>query len=388
MASANTHSQVFLSTTFAFASFLSAALLFSIEPIFAKMILPFYGGAPSVWNTAVVFFQAVLLIGYLTAHLFVRYLPTRAQIISWFAVFFVATVALPLTASAEWAPSNFEVPVGPLLLTMIVTVAVPFMALSITAPLLQSWFAKTKHAGASDPYFLYGAGNFGGLLALLSYPILIEPNLGLIEQNQIWTFTYWTLIATIALCALPIWRSKISASNTNVMGRPSRLVGQVSWRLRFQWIVFSFAPAALFLGATFHISTNVAAVPFLWVVPLAIYLLSFVLVFSRRPPIPHKWMVVSLPIVLILLTVNFWSDDFWRLLFLHLAAVFVGAMVCHGELRNRRPVSGHLTEFYLWIAIGGLLGGIFNSILVSRTRFPWTQNWLNRSVQGGPEHDR
>ena len=99
-------------------------------------------------------------------------------------------------------------------------------------------------------------------------------------------------------------------------------------------------------------------------------------------------MVVSLPIVLILLTVNFWSDDFWRLLFLHLAAVFVGAMVCHGELRNRRPVSGHLTEFYLWIAIGGLLGGIFNSILVSRTRFPWTQNWLNRSVQGGPEHDR
>ena len=120
---------------------------------------------------------------------------------------------------------------------------------------------------------------------------------------------------------------------------------------------------ALFLGATFHISTNIAAVPFLWVVPLAIYLLSFVLVFSRRPPIPHKWMVVSLPIVLILLTVNFWSDDFWRLLFLHLAAVFVGAMVCHGELRNRRPVTGHLTEFYLWIAIGGLLGGIFNSIL-------------------------
>ncbi len=335
--------------------------MFSAQPMFTKMVLPILGGSPAVWNTVVVFFQATVLAGYLYAHAITRFLPLRAQILCHIAVLTAVFVALPLTIAPDWNPPLETTPVFWLFGLLAVTVGPPAFATSTSAPLLQNWFARTGHASAADPYFLYGASNLGSLVALLGYPTLIAPLLGLSEQGKAWAWGYAALAAFICLSGYVTWRWRSELQP--VPPANTELVSTIDWPLRLRWILLSFAPSSLLLGVTLHISTDVAAAPFVWVAPLALYLLSFIFVFARKPLLKHGWMLQAQVFVLIPLAVYFTVNLLWLVFLVHLLGLFVTAMVCHGELSKRRPVADHLTEFYLWMSIGGVLGGLFGALL-------------------------
>ena len=235
---------------------------------------------------------------------------------------------------------------------------------------MQKWFARSGHQAATDPYFLYSISNLGGLVALIGYPIVIEPFLGLGLQGRVWAWGYALLVALIAACAVVSWRGREAARPMPETEAESGLVSEVGWPQRLHWLLLAFAPSSLLLGVTLHLSTDVAAAPFMWAAPLAIYLLSFTIVFARRPLFSHGWMVALQVWGLIGLALYFSDDRLWLAFPLHLSALFLSAMVCHGELARRRPVTRHLTEYYLWIPIGGLLGGVF-SALVAPLVFDW-----------------
>jgi hypothetical protein len=354
------------------ALFLSAAILFAIEPMFTKMVLPLLGGTPAVWNTAVMFFQAMLLAGYVYAHLLSRLKRLRNQALVHVAVLLVGLLFLPVHVGLAWSPTASTHPVPWLIALLAVSIGVPFFAISATAPLLQSWFSRSDHPHACDPYFLYVSSNLGGLAALLAYPVLVEPQFGLTLQGQLWTAGYALLAALIALYALSLWtaqrrrgQGEIAEIAASVDAMPvASLSSHLTWMTRARWVALAFVPSALLLGVTMHISTDVAAAPFLWVAPLLLYSLSFILVFARRPLVKHKWMLVLQPWIYTLAALYFTSQDpLCFVLPLHLLTLFVAAMVFHGELVRRRPVVEHLTEFYLWMSVGGLLGGVFCSLI-------------------------
>jgi hypothetical protein len=357
------------------ALFLSALILFTIQPMFTKMILPLMGGTPAVWNTAVMFFQAMLLAGYLYAHLLSRWRGVRKQARVHIAVLAVGFLFLPIHAALQWTPAVNANPVPWLVALLTVSIGVPFFAISATAPLLQGWFSHSGHPHARDPYFLYVSSNIGGLLALLAYPVAIEPLIGLTWQSRAWTIGYGLLALTVVLYSLSLRvaqrRSGARADTVTASETPDlaalldtgpHLSESVGWANRARWVALSFVPSALLLAVTLHISTDIASVPFLWVIPLSLYLLSFILVFARRPILRHRWMLHLQVWVYILLAIYFTEQDL-HLLALHLLALFVTAMVCHGELVRRRPAAEHLTEFYLWMSVGGLLGGVFCALI-------------------------
>jgi hypothetical protein len=342
--------------------FVSAFLLFTIQPMAAKSALPLLGGSPEVWNTAMVFFQATLLLGYGYAHIN-SLLGPRRQLFLHFLVLALALATLPIGAVAWSAPTE-QAPALWLIGYLAASIGLPFFVVSATAPMLQRWFSRTDHPAARDPYFLYGASNLGSILALLGYPIVVERELTIRQQEWAWSGGYVALVALIGVCALLVWRRPADTpfEQHSSLGR----AGQPDWARRGLWIILAFVPSSLLLGVTSHISTNIAAAPLFWVVPLMLYLLTFVLVFARRQIVPHKWMVNLQPILLIPLALLFdrligalWLPG----LALHLLTFFVIAMVCHGELAQRRPPSTHLTEFYLWMSVGGVLGGMFNALL-------------------------
>jgi len=361
---------------FAITVFVAAALLFIVEPMFARMALPLLGGAPGVWNTAMLFYQAVLLAGYGAAHLITTRLAPRRQAVVQLALVVLAVTALPLGIAAHWSPPTDSNPIPWLLLMMTATVGLPFLALATLSPLLQRWFAA---CGARNPYWLYAASNAGSLLGLLAYPLLLEPWLGLRWQSRGWTTGYVVLAALVAACAAVLWRcsgasakrrDSDSAFDTNAATPTDETI---SWTRRLRWVLLAFAPSSLMLSVTTHLSMEVASVPMLWVVPLAIYLVTFVLVFAQRQRVPHAWMTAALPWIVAPLTVIYGMrmDDQlalvggWNLL-----ALFVGAMVCHGELAADKPSVGRLTEFYWWMSLGGVLGGAFNA-LAAPVLFRW-----------------
>ena len=244
-----------------------------------------------------------------------------------------------------------------------VSVGLPFFAVSATAPLLQQWFARTDHPAAGDPYFLYGASNVGSLLALLAYPVLVEPNVGAGAQARLWTFGYLVLAALIATCATLLWRRYRPDSATSAPAAESELIESVTWRLRGRWLLLSTVPSALLLGVTLHIGTEIAAVPFFWVLPLALYLLTFVLVFARRPLLRHSWMLHAQVVVIAFVAGFYIVPNLYLVVVLHIVGMFITAMVCHGELARLRPRASHLTEFYLWMSVGGVLGGLLAAIV-------------------------
>ena len=342
--------------------FLSAFLLFFVQPMFTKMVLPRLGGAPQVWNTAMVFFQATLLLGYGYAHLSARLLGLRRQAILHGAVLLLGLVSLPIGIGAAWSAPTPGFEVLWLIGLLAASVGLPFFAVSATAPLLQQWFAHTDHPAAGDPYFLYGASNIGSMLALLAYPVLIEPNIGVHGQSLAWTAGYALLGALIATCATLLWRRYMAAAPA-IVERDDGLVGEVGWGLRLRWLLLAIVPSALLLGVTLHISTEIAAVPFLWVVPLALYLLTFVLVFARRPLLPHRLMLwLQVPVVAAV--AGFYVvPHLYIVTGLHLLGLFVTAMVCHGELARLRPKPAKLTEFYLMMSLGGVIGGLLVAIV-------------------------
>jgi hypothetical protein len=354
---------------------LSAFLLFAVQPMFARLILPKLGGAPSVWAVAMCFFQAALLAGYAYAHALDRFASPRAAVLIHIGLLLLALLALPIGVAARWG----DPPAGDAyrwqLLVMATGVGLPFLAIAATAPLLQSWFARSGHPHAGDPYFLYGASNFGSLGALLLYPVLIEPGLGLVAQSQSWSLGFLLLGALIWGCArLMLEAAETGPSRTaetraeavsqHATGKaPSTLV---TWSARARWVFLSFVPSALIIAVTNHITTDIASAPFLWVIPLALFLATFILVFRDRSFPPHGLMLVLHPIAIAAMLGLLRTDWDNRLLYGALASLvgfFITTLVCHRELYLARPSANRLTEFYLWMSFGGVLGGIFSALI-------------------------
>lgn len=351
---------------FAISIFLGAALLFVVQPMVARMILPELGGSPAVWNTAMVFFQATLLAGYLYAHLLTRRFGARGQVIVHSIVLLVPAIALPI-ALPGWTPPATSFPVGWMLLVLLVAVGLPFFVVSTTGPLMQRWFSRTEHASAKDPYFLYAASNTGSLLALLGYPLIIEPVLGLRMQSGAWTVGYGLFVVCAITCGVTMLR------------RPAPLdpdappdaddvddTRPITWRRRLLWVLLAFVPSSLMLGVTQHVSTDIAAAPLLWVIPLSIYLLTFIMAFSQRWRVPQASAGKLYPIiacaVAIALLLHARSPGM-LIIAMHMLLLLIGALLCHTRLADDRPAATRLTEFYLLIALGGVLGGAFNALI-------------------------
>jgi hypothetical protein len=361
-----------LLATYVAAIFVSAALLFAVQPLFAKMVLPRLGGTPAVWSVAMVFFQAMLLAGYAYAHALTRFLPGKLSVVVHIVVMVVATFALPLGIAAGWGRAPAQWQEIWLLGLFAASIGLPFFALSANGPLLQAWFARTGHPQAKDPYFLYAASNIGSFLALLAYPFAIEPFSHLPQQTMGWTFGFYLLIALIALCATWLLRSpnKLPDIATDDGAPPSR-------RDALIWIALAAVPSALLIAITAHISTDVAAAPFLWVVPLALYLATFVIAFQTRPILPHWLITFIAPAAVILLVVSLAigsADQILVLIALNLVGFFLLALMCHGELARRRPPARYLTAFYLWLSLGGVIGGIFAG-LIAQHIFSWVAEY-------------
>ena len=351
--------------------FLSAALLFVVQPMFAKMVLPRLGGAPSVWSVAMVFFQSALLAGYAYAHLLTRYVPGRVSIIVHLALMITAFFALPLAIAAGWGRPPVSGQAFWLLGLFAASIGLPFFALAANGPLLQAWFARSEHKAAKAPYFLYAASNIGSFFALISYPILIEPFIPLSSATRLWSIGFAILIVLIGCSGVLLWRA-LDQSAPGVADGTSEAMPP-TWRDALSWASLAAVPAGLLVAVTAHISTDVAAVPLLWVLPLALYLLTFVIVFQSKPIIPH-WLAVKLqPFFILLLLVQFVDPVgtiTWAVA-IHIGVFFVFALVCHGELAQRRPPPHYLTAFYLWMSAGGMIGGIAAGLVA-----PYVFNWV------------
>ncbi len=343
------HAQLWL---FAATMFAGAALLFWMQPLFTKMVLPLLGGSPSVWNTAMVFFQAALLCGYGYAHLLTRHLGPRSQCLVHFCLLGAVAVAMPIGVAEGWLPDPGAPPAIWLLGLLAVSIGAPFFAVATTAPLIQRWFSRTGHPHASDPYFLYAASNLGSVAVLLAFPFVIEPLIGTRDQSLAWTAGFAILAACIIGCGSNVWHRVAVAASAGDAPRPS-------WRRRAGWLAYSAVPSSLLLGVTGHISTDIASAPLLWVVPLTLYLLSFVNAFARHPLIPSWLAVRGMAFGLVILAALFpWREPASIFLPLHLIAFFFIATACHGALAKRRPPAEALTEFYLFVSLGGLIGGL------------------------------
>ena len=349
--------------TFTLAVFLSAALIFVVEPMFGKMVLPLLGGTPSVWTTCMLFFQGALLLGYWYAHVGPMWLGLRRHTFVHLGLLALCLLLLPIGVTATAGDFRLEHPTLWLLFLLSISLGAPFVLLSSTGPLLQVWFSRTAHPSAHNPYFLYAASNWGSLLALLSYPFVIEPAITLKGQTRLWSWGYLLLVALVLVAAASL---KPLTASFPTSGESAVPVARVDRRTRLRWILLAFVPSSFFLALTTYITTDVAAVPLLWIIPLVLYLLSFTMVFARRTWISQSSLVRWQPIGLIVLAViDFWgpsASGIW-LLPLHLIVFFVTALVCHGELAATKPAPSRLTDFYLCIAIGGVLGGVFNAVV-------------------------
>ena len=339
--------------------FTAAALLFWIQPLFTKMVLPLLGGSPSVWNTALVFFQAALLAGYGYAHCVARYLRPRTQLISHLALLAVGAFFLPVSIDQSWQLDANQSPALWLLTLLAVSLGAPFLAVAATAPLVQRWFSQTKHPHAPDPYFLYAASNAGSVAVLLAFPLLIEPFVDTVTQSRAWTAGYVLLALFIAACG-----ASLRPRSIGPVERPGPPEIRPTLRERAAWTAYSAVPSALLLGVTAHISTDIASAPLLWVAPLTVYLLSFVNAFSRRPLVRQGLAVRAMAFALVILAVTFQRQE-PAIVFLplHLLAFLFTSFACHAELARRRPPSTALTEFYLFLSLGGVLGGAFVAIV-------------------------
>lgn len=352
--------------TFTATLFLSALLLFSVQPMFAKMVLPKLGGSPSVWAVSTCFFQAVLLAGYCYAHLLNRFVEPRLAPMLHLAVLAIAYLALPigLPASATEPPTD-----GAYLWLIGVLgagVGLPFFAVSANAPLLQAWFSRTGNPHAHDPYFLYGASNLGSLLALLSYPVVIEPIMGLGTQSSAWSIGFTALAATIAACGLMMLA--LGGAGTAFTGRADDgkvPVDVLSFWQRARWVLFAAVPSGLLTAFTTHLSTDIAAAPFLWVVPLSLFLLTFVLVFREQPLVRHSLMLRLQPLLVAITILSLIGTvfDWWQSSLAAFGSFMVTTLVAHRALYEDRPSAAHLTEFYLWMSFGGVVGGTFAAII-------------------------
>jgi hypothetical protein len=355
-------------TLFVATTFLSAFLLFSIQPLFVKMVLPVLGGSSSVWAVALLFFQAALLAGYGYAHLLTRYVPFASSGFVHLGLAALALLALPVGLPETWR----EPPLGDPYLWQLglfaVAVGLPFVAVAANAPLLQSWFSHSGHPHAQDPYFLYGASNLGSLIALLGYPFLFEPAFGLTALSRYWALLYVVLIVAIGAC-FALVRRRADARHAQAAVSTPTDADAPTWRSRIAWCGLALVPAALLTAFTTHIATDIASAPLLWVLPLALYLSTFVLAFQSRLPLP-MWLLLPTQLAAVLfalLELAQTKHDKWVLTAgAGVAAFFLAALVAHRTLYLNRPQARYLTEFYLWMSFGGVLGGLFSALIAPR----------------------
>ncbi len=370
---------------FAVTLFVSASLLFMVQPMVGKLVLPLLGGSPAVWNACMVFFQALLLLGYLYADRLTRVKDTRKQ---WLVhmgvlalpvvVFVLAAVFgsrhLPIAVAESLAPSDGSSAIISVLLILTVAIGIPFFVVSTSATLLQKWFTYTGHPSARDPYFLYAASNFGSLISLLGYPIFIEPNMTQGGQTWFWAAGFVALVGFIAFCGraavnplgVPPASGKQGGKQQPANAASVPVEAPPTWARMAKWTVLAFVPSSLMLGVTFHMTTDIASIPLLWVGPLALYLITFIIAFSHLPPW-FRILIGNLAPVMILLLIFLMISDVkpgtGLELLLYNMTFFAAALMCHYELARDRPSPQYLTQYFLIMSFGGVCGGIFNSLI-------------------------
>ncbi len=339
-----------------------AFLLFLLEPLIAKAILPWFGGSAGVWTTCMLFFQATLLAGYAYAHAASTRLrpPVHASLHA--ALLAASLVLLPIAPSEQWKPADASVPELDILMLLGASIGLPFFLLSATAPLLQVWAAHGR-PGAS-PFRLYASSNFGSLLALPAYPFLVEPTLGIASQLRVWSAAYAAFAIALAVTTFAVNRSARGAASSRVEPSP-----EIATEPKLLWIALPACSSTLLLAVTNQLCQDLAPVPFLWLLPLAVYLVSFILAFASDHSYPRAWLVRSLLLVLAAMTWSFlWPSRLPLAVAVpfYSAGLFVSCMVCHGELARLRPAPSRLTSFYLASSTGGALGGVFVGVLAPR----------------------
>jgi hypothetical protein len=336
--------------------FWSALLLLLLQPLLTKSILPWFGGSAGVWTTSMLFYQTVLLLGYGYAHVVARRLSLRAQATLHISLLIGSLLLLPLRPSAAWKPSNGEDPVLGILGLLVTTVGLPYFLLSATSPLVQSWFARS--VPTEVPYRLFALSNLGSLVALLCYPIVIEPTLSTGTQLQFWSVGF---VGFVGLCCA----SALSSMRGNDLAEKPFEIDRRVWT----WLALSACPSVLWLASANQLSQDVAAVPFLWVMPLGLYLLSFVLCFDNEgwyKPRLYRWLVPSAWLAILLAVAQQGYISMKLTLVLFAFAVFVLCMFCHGELARLRPDPAHLTGYYFALSAGGAAGGLFVGLIAPR----------------------
>jgi hypothetical protein len=345
--------------------FLSAFLLFWFEPMLGKMLLPLLGGAASVWITCLLFFQLMLLSGYGYTHILERVGSVRVQVVVHSLMMLLVFLFLPIHFSTRPDAAASAHPSAWLLWQLMKAVGIPFAVISTTAPLLQNWLSKVAVASVRDPYFLYAISNAGSLIGLIAYPLLIEPRIGVRTQSTWWLAGYIALSLLVFAASIIVWKSRlaeIALSHEDAGPAPT-------WRLRLFWLAAALVPSGLMLAVTNHILLNLASVPFLWIIPLAVYLLTFMVAFGRRIHVSPVLLTRILPVILLLLfpfvasTRGVQTQYMWYVVAVHIVILLAGALLCHTALAARRPTPRYLTEFYCWIALGGALGGVFTAVV-------------------------
>ena len=356
-----------LKTLYTVTIFLSALLLFSVQPMIAKMILPELGGSPAVWQTVMLFFQILLLAGYGYVHFTTTKLSLKWQIITHRLILICAFGVLPFTMNAGTLFDRNIYPILWLFETLIYSVSIPFFILSTTAPILQKWFSLSSHSNAKNPYFLYSASNIGSLVALLSYPFLIEPLLILQNQTLSWSGLFVLFFIFIIYITTGVNTNNVPLKATD---NPSISINPPTWTEKLTWCFLSFIPSSLMLGVTSHITTDIAAMPLLWVIPFALYLISFIVVFSKnmtgynlsKKLLPYA-VVVALLMLIFQEKINIMQCPTVLFVCMTLLCFLCIAIRYHGELVEKKPTAENLTYFYLCMSIGGALGGVFNALL-------------------------
>jgi hypothetical protein len=326
-----------------------------------RLILPWFGGSAAVWTVVVLFFQVTLVLGYLYAHLLVSYVPPRRQWLVQVPVLLLTLAVLPILPAAGWKPTGNHDPTLRILGLLIVTIGPPFFALSATGPLLQAWYAR----GPGRPYRFYALSNAASLLGLLSYPLLVEPRVGVHSQAYAWSVAYGVFVALGIVIA--VGASRAAPASVAAERTPEATEPRAGPSAHVLWLALAAIPSLLFLAVTNQLTQNVAPIPLLWVLPLAIYLLSLIICFEG-PRWYRRWLFLPLlPIALGLMAYNLFPEEtetgiVAQIVIFNLA-LFVCCMVCHGELARRKPPTSQLTSFYLMVAVGGALGGLFVGVL-------------------------
>lgn len=373
---------------FSATALVGAFLLFLVEPMFARMLLPFLGGAPAVWNTCLVFYQCALLAGYMYAHGVSRQSPRR-QVGLQALLLLLGAIALPIAIHGPGTPPASSNPIGWVLAILLLSLGLPFTVLATTGPLLQRWFTLSRRSADESPYSLFAASNIGSFVALFGYPIVVEPNLQLHTQSVWWTGGYATYAVLLMACAVLTWRA--NGAGAHLISRPAPLSPAPAaperrakratrdtagpavaaapeddvWADRLRWLGLAAVPASLMMSVTTFISTDVASIPLLWMMPLAIYLLTFVLAFAERRWYPARLVTWLFPVAVVLIVGLVIAPPVFPLpmIALHLSCFAIIALACHAELARQRPDTTRLTEFYLWLSAGGAIGGLLNALV-------------------------